>query len=697
MAKKITIDEIPNEIHDNALDLIGNEFKFDHAKGMAEWLKNAVDAYRRNDVRQEEQFVVFRFTDQGVTNPIVECIDFMGMSGLDIEKALKIWFDPEAAKRGTSKKVYGGHGNGGKFYMRQMFKESRFITYKDGILNIFGFSEGKKYGYANGYKDKKMKPKEALQFAEIENLPIHEELKKKLLKNECGFTVVQGVGPEGVKSKFKMAREVDRFKNHPQSRRILERSNVSIVYNNHSWSALLRPDELEALEEFKEVRIITVPEELSVRSGSDLVKVRMSNEKYPSSKLILKTSSEVLARGSKLEELNRIDILGEIGVLASYQLTELGVTSFPDAAFVYGELVPAHDGEASILEDPKNDCVSNDRVHLVKNDTTRALLEWIAGEIDKFAGEITALKREKEKANQKEITSKFNDVLNEWKNKHMRKIMSDLFSGADGAGGSVGNGGKVGMEVSLPPNGFDFKYPQSEIEIDSPARTTLKISVPEVLPIGATIFVESSSENVTVENEKYFIKSDYLKATPNGQDVAFIDINLIGLEVGAEATITATAGKHKTSTRITVVDQKDKKGGQAFPRVLLSSYDQDPLGIIPGGLLFLGERDPVVYQRPQDVPANIYWINTSSPMASKIYDKFTSDSVQWRNFLFERYIDIFVKEAIHELERKDYENFNADAVDQKISEVVGRVHLSAKDDLESFLFDESYVVENNKE
>ena len=27
------------------LDLIGNEFRFDHAKGLAEWLKNSSDAY----------------------------------------------------------------------------------------------------------------------------------------------------------------------------------------------------------------------------------------------------------------------------------------------------------------------------------------------------------------------------------------------------------------------------------------------------------------------------------------------------------------------------------------------------------------------------------------------------------------------------------------------------------------------------
>ena len=114
----------------------------------------------------------------------------------------------------------------------------------------------------------------------------------------------------------------------------------------------------------------------------------------------------------------------------------------------------------------------------------------------------------------------------------------------------------------------------------------------------------------------------------------------------------------------------------------------------PDGSLILSERDPVVYQRPQDVQHGIYWINTSSPMASKIYDNFGQESVQFRNFLFERYVDIFVKEAVHELEKKDYENFNADSVDQKISDVVRRVHQSANDDLDEFLFDQDYATKN---
>lgn len=685
----ITIEATPNVFDDNLLDIIGSEFKFDHVKGMAELLKNAVDAYRRNGIKQENQNIVFRFTDQGVTHPIIECIDFNGMTALDIEKAFKRWGDPNAAKRGTKIKVYGGHGNGGKFYMRQMFEESRFITYKNGLLNVFGFNENKKYGYAKGFNDKKMKPKEALDFAEISTLPMAPEFKKRFLNGEIGFTVVQGIGPEGVKTKLRVAREIDRFKNHPQSRRILLRTNVSVIYNEHSWNALLRPDELAPLEHFEEPRVITVPDELILISASEKIRIKMSNDKYPPGRLTLKTSADALARGSKLGELNRIDILGEIGVIGSYPLAEMRVTGFPHAAFVYGEFGPASEGDVSILEDPENDCVSNDRAKLVVNDMTKALIEWIASEVDKLAAEISALEREKQKANQKEITSKFNDVLNEWKNKHMRQIMSDLFGGTGGTDGKGGNGFK-GSEVTAPPNGFDFKYPQAEIELDSPEKVTLKVSVPQSLPIGTTIFIKSSNKKITIESDQVSIKSDYLKSTPDGQDVAFIDIEVLGSVLGEESVVSAQAGKLSSSIKLKVIEKKESNTGKSFPQVLLSGHNLDPLNIAPNGVLTLGERDPVVYQRPQDVAANIFWINTASPMASKIYDKFTFDSIQWRNFLFERYIDIFVKEAVHELERKDYENFNADAVDQKISDVIRRIHESAKDDLEGFLFEESY-------
>jgi hypothetical protein len=684
----ISIDEVENEYHDHFLDVIGNEFKFDHSKGMAEWLKNSIDAYYREGILQDEQYVVFRFTDKDVLKPTVECIDFVGMEQKDIDNAFKRWGDPDAAKKGGNIKVHGGHGNGGKFYMRQMFQESSFITYKNGFLNIFGFSPNKKYGYAKDYKGKKMTPEEACDFIDINSIPVPQEIKNKVLEGKTGFTLIQGIGPEDVRGKFKMSKEMEKFKNHPQSRRILQHSKVSIIYNNESLYGLLKPDEIDPMEKFEIPRIIEVPKVIPIMSGNEKVIIELANEKFQQGRLILKTSNEALARGTKLGELNRIDILGEIGVIGSYQLFEMGVTGFPDAAFIYGEC------EVPILESSSNDCVSNDRSKLVKNETTDTLITWIAQEIDKLAAEITALKREKQRASQKDINSKFNDVLNQWKNKFMKKILSDIINeGTGGGGGGGGGGGWTGTEITPPINGFDFKYPRAEIQIEKSSGITLKVSVPEALPLGAGINISTNNDNILCEEEKYYIRSDYLKATSDGHEVAFINIDVVGKKIG-DSILTASAGELSSSINLQIIESKEDtpKNGKAFPRVLLSGHDTDPLGLATEDSLYLGERDPVVYQRPQDVSQSIYWINTSSPMASKIYDKFKFDSIQWRNFLFERYVDIFVKEAIHELYKKDFENFTADSVDQKISEVVRKIHQSAKEDLSDFLFDESYKV-----
>lgn len=96
MNEILEIIEEKNVIDDHLLDIIGNEFKFSHEKGLSEWLKNSIDAYLRADVADEESFVVFRFRDRDEI--IFECIDFVGMTSDDIDNAFKRWGDPEAAK-----------------------------------------------------------------------------------------------------------------------------------------------------------------------------------------------------------------------------------------------------------------------------------------------------------------------------------------------------------------------------------------------------------------------------------------------------------------------------------------------------------------------------------------------------------------------------------------------------------------------
>lgn len=93
--QKFVIDEA-------VLDMIGNEFKFDHSKGLAEWLKNSSDAYLRERVPDDDQFMIIRLTEDSRGQLIrVECIDFVGMNKKQIDDAFKRFFDPQAAKKGA--------------------------------------------------------------------------------------------------------------------------------------------------------------------------------------------------------------------------------------------------------------------------------------------------------------------------------------------------------------------------------------------------------------------------------------------------------------------------------------------------------------------------------------------------------------------------------------------------------------------
>jgi len=146
---------------DHILDVFGAQFRFDHHKGLAEWIKNSVDAYQVEGTADDRQHVIIRVTvTRPKKNSVFEVIDFVGMTSHNIDNAFKRWGDPEAASKGTAAKTLGGHGNGGKFYMREMFDQAHFITYKKGLLNVFGFTK-KRYGYAKRLKDERMRADDA--------------------------------------------------------------------------------------------------------------------------------------------------------------------------------------------------------------------------------------------------------------------------------------------------------------------------------------------------------------------------------------------------------------------------------------------------------------------------------------------------------------------------------------------------------
>lgn len=594
--KAVTIEEEPNEIDDHLLDILGGEFNFDHEKGLSEWIKNSADAYIRNGVPDNEQFVVLRFTDGEDSNSMIECIDFVGMDSLDIQKAFKRWGDPEAARRGLKKKVYGGHGNGGKFYMRQMFAESYFITFKKKLLNIYGFSKKRKYGFAKGKKDFDISVNDALKQANIDKIaPL--AVKSKIESGKTGFTVVRGFVPKGMPRKIKALHLCSRLQNHPQARRILKRIPVSVIHNNKVIIERLEPETIHPKLGFDNDLIIPIPAKLMCERSEKIVS--MESDKFKRGKLILKTSDIALTGQGKFGDLNRIDIIGELGVIGSYKVLELGINNFTQSVFIYGEC------ECSILEDPQDCAIRNDREKLVINDRSSALLGWIAKQVDELSDKITDQENKKQEEISKKLSSKYNDFLNQWKNKFMKKIFDQVFGGSgDGPGGGFGTGGSSG----------------------------------------------SSSGN-----------GDGSGGDSNGSNSG------------------------------------DKKGGgnepvraSKFPEVKLSRHDDDPFN--PGHQVVLEARQPVIYQRPQDVKHRIYWINTATPLAASILEnpKYGANSLRWRDFLLQRYVDIFIREGLEKFAKKYPESFNKDGVDQKIDEITLMVHDAAYHDLEEFLFDEKY-------
>jgi hypothetical protein len=598
----LKIREEQNLYHDNILDLWGNQFNFSHEKGLAEWLKNSFDAYLRADYQDKDKVVVLRFTDlRGDNPPAIECIDFIGMRHDEIQSAFMWWGDPNAAKRGMQIKTFGGHGNGGKFYMRQMFTTSHFITYKEGKVNIFGFTDKKKYGFVEGFEDKTTSLEDALALADLPESLIPIEFLQLIKAGKTGFTVVRGVKPKKiVGNRLPVGSICEKLKYHSQARRPLKYYKVSVVHNGKLIIPVLRMEDIEPMQEFEGPFVYDIPESFEVDNGKHGKEtIIMANEKFKRGKLVLKTSAAPFGgRGGKRLELNCIDIIGE-GVIASYHMREIGfIKYYPQAQCIYGECT------CEILEDPESDCVQNDREKLVENDMTKSLREWITARIDELAEKIAAKSHQEEEKKNIETTDEFNKLLNKWKDQFMDKMFAEILGGP-GRGASTGGLGDDGS------GGGD----------------------------------KDKSEDKGGTN------------TGDGKG-------------GGEG------------------DQKKK--GPRRPLVLLSGQE-DPE--VPGIPVRFSERHAPVEQRQQDVDRGIYWINLEKPIAKMVIGKYGRESSQWRNYLFERYVDIFTKETIYRAAKKEGGTLTPEVVDHEIDTVASLVYDKAAVDLENFLLEDKFAPE----
>lgn len=591
IVQKFVIDEA-------VLDLIGKQFRFDHAKGIAELLKNSTDAYIRKNIANDDQVIILRLNFRNPTRvERVEIIDFVGMTKEEIDNAFIRFFDPQASKYGTNHvdiKTLGGHGNGGKFYMRQMFKTSRIITFRKGNLNIFGFNAKKQYGYESGFDNVNIDLDEALKLAHLTDLQLPAKIWEQLKSGKTGFTVVRGDYPIKASSTEQLKKLTDKLLKNAQARRLIDRKPIFIVLNEDIELLPLEVKKINPKNNFEKPVVLPIPKKIKV--GMEEIEFTNSKSEFIG-ELKLFTSEEPLI--GNMADINTIDFLGDLGVIASYKLHELGRFGFSNQLeFIYGECV------IPILEQREYDSISNDRQKFIENKYSDIILSWVRERIDELAERIDIVAKKQRRTKKLSNTSLFNEILNKWKNRFMEKLLAEVRAGegpfgisGNELGGGTSRGGRGVTKVSTEP-----------------------------------------------------------KSKSSGDSGG------------------SMAKKHSR-----------------FPKVLISGRDIDPLETGTNQPFECDPRHPAVYQRKVDEENGIYWINTSKPLAEQIIDNFGDESSKWRDYLFQRYVDIIIKETLKQLGRSD-PAFTIDDINRHLDKIISEVLDLAHQDLADFLLDEKYKV-----
>lgn len=423
---------------EGALDLLGQGFRRDDVGGMAEWLKNSVDAYIREGADDEDQHIVVKIVNRGRTADwTFECIDFVGALFSDVDEDFKYWCDPEAAsKGGRFEDVFGGHGNGGKFHMRENFRRAELMTFRDGRLTAFRFA-GKRQGFDPRYRGQALASDDALAIAGIHLDELPAPVRGRFADGDVRFTVARGIGPLYMQRMRGGARAfIEKLQNHGQARQLLDRIPVRVIHNDNVMVEDLDSPAIEPKPGFEDPLVVEMPGDLPFEGDT----LQLTTDGSPAGRLVLKTARQPFPRRGDQAALNCIDIKGRRSIIAGYRMHELGISNYQGASFIYGVL------EAPRLEEMG--FKTNERRKLPENDYTFAVLDWVRDQVDGWAAELIEDVGRQEQVKEVSAMALLNKTLNAWKNQLLRRFFVEVSAGpdtGDGVGGTgTGSGGGAG-------------------------------------------------------------------------------------------------------------------------------------------------------------------------------------------------------------------------------------------------------------
>jgi len=514
-----------------------------------------------------------------------------------------------------------------------------------------------------------------------------------------GYTIVSGFAPKGLSGRTAFNSLIDHLQEHPQMIRTLEFCSVYVILNGvtiNKGKPLSLP-KIPPLQGGENPRVIAIPETLTDPAYATTISTTEGEKRLPG-EIVLSTSDKSMRWSRK----GRHSIVFKVGTeyIGYVPVLDLDVQS-PFRDQIYGECTLA------ALEP----FTQNDRGLLAEGPLTRAVKVFLSEQITKYAKEFEAKEKKKYDQKEKSELSKINEALDRWKNQFLDNLFGGqgqgpgpepqpnrLRSGKPARIQINLSHNQAGVGISLKPTVEFFDANNERIRpvpyrwvsddtnvamvdedlgvintyaagttnlhaetLDSKIRSNKASLTVEVIreieitpstvevPVGSRRALEAICTLSTGEKSTGI----YLVWTEDNAKIARVSAAgvVYGFEVG-ECQI-AAGDDHamaKLPATIRVVPATGGGGsegkGRGYPRILVSSIDNDP---DTNQSVHLSRDYPPVYQGPQDVDRNIWWINSSSPIASMLLDKqkdYGYQSREWRMYHLERYVEILIQIAL---------------------------------------------------
>jgi hypothetical protein len=723
-----------------------------HEHGLPEWFKNASTAYARDNVPTEHRVLTLLFGQQRADGRrYIVLLDHVGMTVEDVEQRFAHWGDPDAhLGEGAAEEVLeGGHGNGGKCYMTQMFEHLSFLhTVKKGRGCRYGFvGDDPHPGYFPDKKSARGFPvstatgelQRVLGEFGVEFRHLPEEVRTAAAARD-GFTIVAGISPKHLEGNEAERKLVDDILGHPQMQITVQKTRIYVLVNGRpvkDYAPITLPP-IDPHDYAPEPKLIPIPDELvDPRSGQ---KCRTREAKGPQGQLVLRTSK--VSMKWSLKSRHHITYLSRQRPVAFLRMENVSRSIWVDKMY----------GDCRL--DSLAEYETPDRSILADAPLTRAIENWIRERILEYEAEFKKRDRLEASQEQKNKIQELNQVLDRWKNKFLDDT---AFGAGTGSGEGVRQKTRRRPLPTTQPTSVHLKCPYGKAGVGVWIRATVefhdlngnKVAPPAFnwhssdwavatvdggegvvthMPGRTEIWVETidgklrspavqvevlDTRSIRIEPAELQIaagKIQPLAAIVTARDGSeHRDVFMTWLpDDSSIATVTSTGkviARKPGKTMIYAADERcieakggcavtvtaaevspGTQGGKAYPQILLSEISPDPLNPDGETVRLSPEDGPVHQPTPQHVEHNVWWINLQCPLARMYFDSpYGPDSREWRAYHIERYIEALVKIRLGLDFQVAEEELTFDEVERRWREVASEVQRRALEDLRGLL------------